>query len=309
LYARWAREAGSARAPQLPFGVRSAHRDHDLYASRTAANAVRAIALGLGTRPAHDPPPLYSYDVDSGRLAVTTPRYSTAIVPTNRGAFAYGGIDLARLYGPGQRPAASIGGTPPAAFGAVIRNGRGHTVLESQHLDGGTARLHLTGSPRDPSLRRYPARPLAGPFRQLEARGHRSRAGIHVRAVHRFAADSIDTTWRLRCDGGCGAKTMDVHFPTWKRSAALRVVRADGSVVRLDARGPMSARDVDHLELGRGALGGYEVRLRRIPPSAVLASVATRWESWNPRPGPTLAVRLPPGQRVLAATIVPVGGD
>ena len=68
LYARWAREAGLPRAPRLPFGVRSAHRDTDLYASRMAANAVRAIALGLGTRAAEDPPPLYSYDVESGRL-------------------------------------------------------------------------------------------------------------------------------------------------------------------------------------------------------------------------------------------------
>jgi hypothetical protein len=98
LYARWAAEAGSPRAPKLPFDVLPEHRDWDLYASRIAANAVRAITLGLGSKSAVDPPPLYDFDPETGRLAVTTPSYSTAIVPSNRHAFAYGGIDIARLY-------------------------------------------------------------------------------------------------------------------------------------------------------------------------------------------------------------------
>ena len=88
LYERWAAEAGGVLAPQLPFGVWSAHRDQDLYAARMAANAARAVVLGLGRMRATDPPPLYAFDRDSGRLAVTTPRYSTAIVPDNNGAFA-----------------------------------------------------------------------------------------------------------------------------------------------------------------------------------------------------------------------------
>ena len=311
LYARWAREAGLPSAPQLPFGVRSKHRDEDLYAARMAANAVRAIALGLGRRPAADPPPMYSYDVDSGRVAVTTPRYSTAIVPTNRGAFAYGGIDLARLYGPGQRPAGTIGGVPPAAFGAVIRGRRGHTVLASQQLDGGSARVRLTASPRDPTLAgRYPSRPLAGPFRELEARGHRSKAGVHLRTIHRFREASIDTAWRMRCDGGCTGKSMEVHFPTWGRDSALRVIRSDGSIHRLRQGHPILARDVHHLELGRGALGGYVLRLRPAAPAgAVLAVERPRRQSWNPEPGPTLVVRLPDRQSTLHARIVPVGGD
>src|SRR6185503_5771516 len=104
LYARWAREANFPRAPQLPFDVRSEHRDKDLYAARTAANAVRAIYLGLGKMDSSAPPPMYAYDADTRRLAVSTPHYSTAIVARSRHAFPYDGIDLARLYGPGQRP-------------------------------------------------------------------------------------------------------------------------------------------------------------------------------------------------------------
>ena len=88
LYARWGAEAGGAIAPQLPFDVFSEHRDHDLYATRIAANAMRAVALGLGERPSALPPPLYSFDRETHRLAVTTPAYSTAVVPDNRHAFA-----------------------------------------------------------------------------------------------------------------------------------------------------------------------------------------------------------------------------
>ena len=45
-----------------------------------------------------EPPPLYAYDPDIGRLAVTTPTYNTAIVAVNQRAFPYGGLDLARLF-------------------------------------------------------------------------------------------------------------------------------------------------------------------------------------------------------------------
>ena len=45
----------------------------ELFAARMQANAARAVALGLGGMQAPEPPPLYSFDADIGRLAVTTP--------------------------------------------------------------------------------------------------------------------------------------------------------------------------------------------------------------------------------------------
>ena len=54
LYSRWAREAGAGVAPKLPFGVYSEHRDWDLYSSRIAANAMQAVALGLGAQQSVD---------------------------------------------------------------------------------------------------------------------------------------------------------------------------------------------------------------------------------------------------------------
>ena len=70
-------------------------------------------------RRAATPPPLYAYDPDIGRLAVTTPTYNTAIVAVNQRAFPYGGLDLARLFDGQQEVAANIGGRAPASFGLL----------------------------------------------------------------------------------------------------------------------------------------------------------------------------------------------
>ena len=55
-----------------------------LAAARYEANAIRALEAGLGNAAAAEPPALYSYDPDTGRLAVTTPTYNTAIVAVNQ---------------------------------------------------------------------------------------------------------------------------------------------------------------------------------------------------------------------------------
>jgi len=182
LYDRWGRETGTGIAPQNPFDVRSEHRDHDLYASRIAANAVRAVMLGLGHAASADPPPLYAFDCESGRLAVTTPRYSTAIVPTSRGACAYGGTEIARLFGPGHRVAGNIGGKPPDSFGVIVRDADGRRVLTTQHQRTGLGHLRVLASPtrpdracppvRDPAVRR----PVHAP-RRARSHGRRRSAG------------------------------------------------------------------------------------------------------------------------------------
>jgi len=80
LYERRA-AANGGLAPKHMFGVHTLMEEFDCFCARMIANAARAVALGLGSRPAQEPPPLYAFDPDTGRLAVTTPRYSTAIVP------------------------------------------------------------------------------------------------------------------------------------------------------------------------------------------------------------------------------------
>ena len=121
LYQRWAKEDGDGLfAP--PF-LNNTHAERGggqagkwLFAVRMAVNAARAIDLGLGTAKAVVPKPFYAFDPDIGRLAISTPAYSAALLGVNRGAVPYGGPEIARLYDAAGRPVATIGGTPPGGF-------------------------------------------------------------------------------------------------------------------------------------------------------------------------------------------------
>jgi hypothetical protein len=288
LYSRWATEAGGGIAPQLPFGVHSEHRDWDLYSTRMAANAARAIGLGLGSRRSADPPPMYAFDRDTGRLAVTTPHYSTAIVPDNRGAFPYGGIELARLFGPGQRVAANIGGEPPAAFGVVIRDAAGHEVLASQHAKVRRGRLRLR------------RRMSVGSFRSLLASGTIARAGLRITTTHHFRPATISERWQVRCRGACGPYTLDVQLPTWGTGAAIAAIRFDGTRVPMRPGSAIALADVERLVLG----DGYTATPTARPPGAALVPVATSPQPTDTDPGPTLAIRLVANARVRSAGLV-----
>ena len=251
---------------------------------------------------ADDPPPLYAFDPDTERLAVSTPRYSTAIVPDNRGAFDYGGIDLARLYGPGQRVAATIGGEPPNAFGMVVRDAAGGEVLATQHARG---RLRVLHSPHERARhpRPYAATPPAGPFDRLESRGRVQRGGLRISTRHRFRPDRIDAAWRVTCSGRCGPWDVELDLPTWGAGAAIDVVRKDGGRVRLAGPGaePAAAvalRDVRRIELGDRGGAGYVAVPAGGTDRGVLAAVATVPQPTAPDPGPTLALRLLAGATV-----------
>ena len=147
-----------------------------LAAARYAANAHACAAGRARPRAASEPPALYSFDPDTGRLAVTTPAYNTAIVPINHRSMPYGGLDLARLFDGRQEVAANIGGTGANAFGlTVARSGR--TVLRTQYggraAPAGVTPLTLVRAPRGAGVtaRTRELRAYAGPFTDLRVRG------------------------------------------------------------------------------------------------------------------------------------------
>ena len=183
----------------VPQGVASAR----LGAARVLANAARAIDAGLGRARSTEPPALYSFDPDIGRLAVTTPAYNTAIVAVNQRAFPYGGIDLARLFDGNQEVAANIGGTPPASFGALIRDVNGRRVLASQvartSVDRSVTPLQLTKAPSGAGARASSTTTsaYAGRFTDLRATGSISSSAGSVRVSHRFDPNWIQTHWDI----------------------------------------------------------------------------------------------------------------
>jgi hypothetical protein len=276
-----------------PQGLSSAR----LAAARMAANAARAIDAGLGAAAAERPPALYSYDPDTGRLAVTTPAYNTAIVAVNGGAFPYGGLDLARLYDGDQEVAAGIGGRPPASFGLQIRDGAGRRRLATQvgrrHVTRRTP-LVLTEAPAGVRARANSTagQVYAGPFSDLRATGLTSQGGLAARSSYRFTATAIEGRWSVRRHGARGALRAEALFPSTGSSARIVAVLRDGGRVEVGGAG-LALAEIDHLEV-RSSRSGYVVRPLTRPPGGWVRAVRPAAQSSAPNPGPTLAVRIGP---------------
>ena len=290
---------------QVPQNVSSAR----LAAARMQANAARAVAAGLGALPASAPPSLYAYDPDTGRLAVTTPTYNTAIVPVNQRAFPYGGIELARLFDGDQRVAANIGGRGDAAFGVSLRDADGRVALASQRgrdaVDPAVTPLRLTHAPSGVGARASTraVRAYAGPFDELRATGSVASAAARVTSAHRFTATTIETRWTITREPRAGALSAGVTFPSWGRRGRFVAVLRDGSRRRVTRR-PLALREVVSFEAG-----GYVVVPLARPGGAVARTRRPAAQSSAPSPGPTLSIALARGSRFnrirFAVRIVP----
>jgi hypothetical protein len=298
FYERQAERAGGI-APGVFFGVDVVPQGLPaarLGAAREASNAARALQAGLGHARATEPPPLYAFDPDIGRLAVTTPAYNTAIVAVNQGAFPYGGIELARLYDADQEVAANIGGRPPAAFGLLVRDISGLPVLATQlgrrGVDRHVTPLRLTRAPSGTSATAAsPAnRAYAGAFRDLRAAATVATSRLRASVRHRFLPRAIETTWTLRRRSGSARYTADVLFPSWGPGASVEAVLADGTRIRVGSRRIPLARVASFRV--RSARSGYAVIISRAPRGATAHVLWPGGQSSDPSPGPTLAVQI-----------------
>ena len=254
-WAKWMLDRGLRFYEQLPVGegglpdpvlfklftVPQSVGSARLAAARLQANAARAVEAGLGRMRAAAPPPLYAFDPDIGRLAVTTPVYNTAIVAVNQRAFPYGGIELARLFDGEQRVAANVGGRAPAAFGLLVRQPDGRRVFSSQtaraRTDPAVTPLRLTRAPTGTGATAATApgaKAFAGPFNDLRARGTLTAGRFHAVTSHRFTPSTIETNWRLERRYGRARLRVDVLLPSWGAASAAssrccRTARASAS--------------------------------------------------------------------------------
>jgi len=305
------RMEGAGRPPPSNlYGVaarRRTYSDDVMFAARMAGNAARAAAAGLGRVPAAEPPPFYAFDADVGRLAVSTPAYSTAIVAVNRRAFPYGGIELARLFDRRGQPVTGIGGRPPAALGVVVRDRSARTVLASQEgrrRDPARPPVILTRSPqgRVTRLERLPAHPAAGPFRTLQAVGRRRAGRFDITTRHTFRRAAIDERWTVRRHGGRGFYSAVVQLPTWGAAASATAVRHKRGNVPLEIGGaPIPLDDVRGFRI-RGPVSSYSAALLGRARGTVRL-VPTLAESANPDPGPTLELTIASGTRFKRARL------
>jgi hypothetical protein len=270
-----------------------------LAAARLAANAARAVEAGLGRMPGEQPPSLYSYDPDIGRLAVTTPAYNTAIVAVNQRAFPYGGIELARLFDREQEVAANVGGRAPAAFGLLVSEPSGRRVFSSQTarvaVDPRVTPLRLTRAPLGTHAKAASpvGKAFAAPFRDLRARGTLTAGRFRAVTNNRFTPRSIETRWALTRLRGHARLTASALLPSWGSGARVVAVLRDGSRLSVRAHSVALAR-VARFEIV-SQRSGYTVLPLRRPAGAVARVLLPSRQSSDPDPGPTLAVELARG--------------
>lgn len=298
LYDRWAERSPGGLPAGVAFGVSKVPQttaSARLGASRMLGNAARAIDAGLGSMGAEEPPALYSFDPDIGRLAVTTPTYNTAIIAVNQRAFPYGGVELARLFDSRQEVAGGIGGTPPASFGVWIRDTAGRRLLGSQigraAVSRGETPLRLLRAPKGVSARASASvgSAYAGVFKDLRAQGVTTGGGFRVTTTHRFTPGFVDTRWRI--DGGTDRRaSADVLFPSTGSNARVTAVLRDGRRVRVG--GTRIALDrVARFEV-RSTHAGYTVTPLSRPKGATAHIVRPARQSSAPNPGPTLGIQV-----------------
>ena len=276
--------------------------DAQLTASQLEANAARAVDAGLGRMRGEAPPPLYAFDPDIGRLAITTPTYNTAIIAVNQRAFPYGGIELARLFDADQDVAANVGGRAPSAFGLLVRTPGGADVFASQtgraRVDPQVTPVRLTRAPAGTSAtaRSRPGQVFAGPFRHLRARGVLTAGESprrHLPPLHRGAHRHLVAP---RPPPRARAPPRGRHLPELgTRRPRLR------PPARRDARSHQRNRTVALDSIVRfeiaSARSGYAVAPLRRPQGAIAHVILPARQSSQPDPGPTLAIEVARGAR------------
>jgi hypothetical protein len=309
LFDRLTAESGGV-PPGVLFDVEatpSGEGDGQLAVARMQANAAQACMLGLNRVHAEEPPPLYAFDPDTGRLAITTPAYNTVVIPVSQGSFPYGGVELARLYDGDQRVAANIGGQPPAAFGMVVHDRRTGHVTQTQRArmtpDMDPIPLRLVEAPRGVGAHpaRYPRRAYAGPFSRLEAVGTTRGPGVEIHTRHRFTSGHVQTSWRVVPKGAPDHHDLKLHFPSTGADTTITATLRDGSRVELTTGRTVPLREIASVHLA-GSECGYVVvpRTRDLPGRARVNRPQA--QSSAPHAGPTLVFELLHDARLRALT-------
>ena len=244
LYRRLADESGGTFAPQLMFDVDTRMKSNAVFRWRILANVARAIALGLGRAPAAEPPPLWAFDPDTGRLAVTTPRYSTAIVPDDRDAWATAASSSrgcsGRASGWRRAPAEAAGRVRDRGQRPARPQRAGLAAAAGRTADPG--RALAGGQPRRACARVSPLA-VCGPVRAREGARNRARAArprrrharVPTREYRQPLASALSAVMSAR------ARVLPDLAQPDRRSAAQRRAGRAGAEARACACPPCGA--------------------------------------------------------------------
>jgi hypothetical protein len=248
------------KTPSIPstlYGIRSSEADPEsdpqFVAARIAALVAHQALARAADAPAEQPPPLFAYDPGSRRLAITTPRYSAAVLDQTI-RLGYGGVELARLYDGRGHPLGSTGSHDRSGFGVSIARRGGRRLLETEGGHRSGAEFHS-------------GKPLRGPFktRTMTATVNGSRK-TRVWLRRTFLADRIVTTYVLH---GPRSAIARIRFPVWARLRHARRPRVTSQGRgRLAVRVGQPAGWYRAVVQSRSRLGTHWTVIRRPPRSS-----------------------------------------
>jgi hypothetical protein len=180
----------------------------------------------------------------------------------------------------------------------LVRATDGRVVTASQRprtsVQSGRLPIILNRSPQGPitKIKRYPSSPHAGVFDTIETAGLVDRDGVRFRSRYIFKSDHIEVRWQItrsRTD----VLTAEALLPSWG-DGVLNAVMRSGQVIKLAGRASVRLADVRYFFID-GSEGGYVAVPRSFPPNATVHVLQPSKQSSNPRPGPSLSVRLAGG--------------
>ncbi|MGE4424972.1 MAG: hypothetical protein AB7G37_00805 [Solirubrobacteraceae bacterium] len=305
-YERWAALYPDGRLPSQLWGVagrdRSESNDPVFTATRVQAHATRVAQLRAGAPAPERPPAWFARDNGAGRLAVSTPAYSTGVLvrhPTDD----YGGVELARLLNADGMPVSGLGGKGRSAFGLDLVR-RGETLLDTQP-GRSTVRRGRTSVRVDAGKGRSNVRDtFTGALRvRSSVRNSAGSVAVHQRFHRAFIVVRRSVEARRTA-------TATVRFPAWGEGAVLSVVRRSGR------REPLTERSVSAVGavglVVSSASGGYAVDLCSIPRGARLRLATVDPVPTSPHTVRValLSMRVPDGaKRTTTVRITPTTGE
>ena len=218
----------------VAFGLRSSPEPRERLPRGLALRSQRHAGPHgrAGAAPAR-PPALYAFDPETGRLAVTTPAYNTAIVAVNHGAFPYGGsTSRGSSTAAGGRRRASAA-CAPARSGSRVRT------------EAGCARC--TGRAA-PAARRCGSRAPPGGGGDARGAGRSATCGCGARPARAAARDERVPVHAGRDRGALDGRrapagdAVRVTFPTWGRATRVGAASRRAERGRVAAAGPLARR-------------------------------------------------------------------
>jgi hypothetical protein len=240
--------------------------------ARMASMMSEFSRAGLGSGPTKRLPSGYSHDRDFGRLAITTSKYSSAILGPWRGMKS-GGAEPARLLDTDARVLTNIGGGYGGTLGLRVSLDNALLLDTQPGVSGqGATRVRVPRSMYDHSG------PLGKHGVSVTTGAAANRIAVGLR--HHFTENGISTRYVIHNNRG---RTLDAvlrvptygqkHGGTFSHSPSVEALKKGITVT-----GPVG--------------GSFGLRFTGLPKGTVAKVTSVQGEQSNPRPGPELLVKF-----------------